>query len=153
MWWWLQPADGDLTALSNLTGTNTIYYRSGVDTWSPVTMGSNMTFSNGALTSGIPSGATNTVLLTDGSGNTRYDYNITNPGAHTMSNGGLVVQGSVVSAPVAVAALPAAGNTGARGFVTDSTATLAAGMGNIVAGGGSNHVPVYDDGTHWRIGG
>lgn len=44
-----QPLDGDLTALSNLGGTDTIYYRSGGDTWSPVTIGSNLTFSGGIL--------------------------------------------------------------------------------------------------------
>jgi len=51
--------------------------------------------------------------------------------------------------PKTVATLPAAGNTGAREFVTDANATTFA---SIVAGGGSNGVPVYDDGTHWRIG-
>jgi hypothetical protein len=44
-----QPLDADLTAISALTGTNTIYYRSAVDTWSPVVMGTNMSFSGGVL--------------------------------------------------------------------------------------------------------
>ena len=44
-----QPLDGDLTALSALTGTNTIYYRSATDIWSPVAF-SGMTFSGGVLT-------------------------------------------------------------------------------------------------------
>lgn len=50
-----------------------------------------------------------------------------------------------------VATLPAAGTvgTGARSFVTDANATTFA---SIVAGGGSNQVPVYCDGTNWRIG-
>lgn len=48
-----------------------------------------------------------------------------------------------------VATLPAAGNAGAREFVTDATVTTFA---SIVAGGGANGVPVYDDGTNWRIG-
>jgi hypothetical protein len=48
-----------------------------------------------------------------------------------------------------VGTLPAAGNKGARLFVTDATATTFAA---IVAGGGTNNVPVYDDGTNWRIG-
>lgn len=48
-----------------------------------------------------------------------------------------------------VAALPAAGTAGRRAFVTDANATTFA---SIVAGGGSNGVPVYDDGTNWRIG-
>jgi hypothetical protein len=46
-----QPLDGDLTAIAALTGTNSIYFRSGTDTWSPVTMGGNMTFSGGVLNS------------------------------------------------------------------------------------------------------
>jgi hypothetical protein len=53
-----------------------------------------------------------------------------------------------------VAELPTAASAGAgvRGFVTDSNATLAAGHGNTVAGAGANKVPVYSDGTAWRIG-
>jgi hypothetical protein len=43
--------DPDLTALAQLTGTNTIYYRSGVSAWSPVTMGANMSFAGGVLNS------------------------------------------------------------------------------------------------------
>ena len=45
----VQAWDADLDALGALTGTNTIYYRSGTSAWSPVTMGSNMTFSGGVL--------------------------------------------------------------------------------------------------------
>lgn len=50
-----------------------------------------------------------------------------------------------------VASLPAAvaGLTGARAFVTDATATTFA---SVAAGGGSNKVPVYCDGSNWRIG-
>jgi len=51
-----------------------------------------------------------------------------------------------------VATLPAAGNKGAKLFVTDANATLTAGIGAIVAGAGTNNVPVVDDGTNWRIG-
>ncbi|QDP48402.1 MAG: hypothetical protein Tp118SUR00d2C21406231_18 [Prokaryotic dsDNA virus sp.] len=53
--------------------------------------------------------------------------------------------------PVAVASLPAAGTAGqgARHFVTNATATTFA---SVVAGGGANAVPVYSDGTNWRIG-
>lgn len=53
--------------------------------------------------------------------------------------------------PVAFANLPAAATAGAgaRAFVTDSnTATFAA----TVAGGGANQVPVYSDGTNWKVG-
>lgn len=50
-----------------------------------------------------------------------------------------------------VATLPAAATAGAgaRAFVTDANATTFA---SIVAGGGANGVPVYSDGTNWRIG-
>lgn len=47
-----------------------------------------------------------------------------------------------------VASLPA-GTAGQTSFVTDATATTFA---SIVAGGGANGVPVYSDGTNWRIG-
>jgi hypothetical protein len=55
---------------------------------------------------------------------------------------------------VAVAALVSAATAGlgARAFVTDATSTLTAGIGATVAGGGSNKVPVYSDGTNWIIG-
>lgn len=58
---------------------------------------------------------------------------------------GLLGAGSVLT----VATLPAAGTAGRRAFVTNANATTFA---SIVAGGGSNGVPVYDDGTNWRIG-
>lgn len=41
---------------------------------------------------------------------------------------------------------------GMKAFVSDSNATLASGHGNTVAGGGANFVPVYYDGSDWRIG-
>lgn len=44
-----QPLDADLTSLAAAAGTNTIYYRSAPDTWSPVTIGANITFSGGTL--------------------------------------------------------------------------------------------------------
>lgn len=47
-----------------------------------------------------------------------------------------------------VSQLPAA-IAGVRGFVTDANATTFA---SVVAGGGSDAVPVYHDGTTWRIG-
>jgi hypothetical protein len=46
-----QPLDGDLTALAALTGTNTIYYRSGTDAWAAVNVGTGLQFSGGTLQS------------------------------------------------------------------------------------------------------
>jgi hypothetical protein len=56
-----------------------------------------------------------------------------------------------VSPPSLVSGLPtpAAAGAGARGYVSDATATT---FNSIVAGGGSNFVPVFSDGTNWRIG-
>lgn len=54
---------------------------------------------------------------------------------------------------VTVAALPAAaGNQGGKMMVSDSNAAMTAGIGAVVAAGGANIVPVYSDGTNWRIG-
>lgn len=44
-----QALDADLTAIAALSGTNTIYYRSGANTWSAVTIGSNCTFTGGVF--------------------------------------------------------------------------------------------------------
>jgi len=50
-----------------------------------------------------------------------------------------------------VSGLPSASTAGvgARAFVTDATATTFA---STVSGGGANKVPVYSDGTNWKIG-
>ena len=58
---------------------------------------------------------------------------------------------SMRQATLTVAGLASATTAGAgsRSFVTDATATTFA---SIVAGGGANNVPVYSDGTNWRIG-
>jgi len=39
-----------------------------------------------------------------------------------------------------------------RMAVNNSNAALTAGIGAVVAGGGSNTVPVFCDGANWRIG-
>jgi hypothetical protein len=52
-----QPLDADLTALAALTGTNTIYFRSAANVWSPVVVSTGLAFSGGNLTSTVTSGA------------------------------------------------------------------------------------------------
>jgi microcystin-dependent protein len=47
-----QVFDPDLTALSGVTATNAIIYRSAPDTWAPVTIGTGLTFSGGTLSAG-----------------------------------------------------------------------------------------------------
>jgi hypothetical protein len=53
--------------------------------------------------------------------------------------------------PVTVANLPSAvtSGIGARAFVTDSSVST---FGTTVAAGGSTKVPVYSDGTNWKVG-
>jgi hypothetical protein len=75
-----QPLDGDLSALAALTGTNTIYYRSALSTWSAVTIGSGLSFSGGALTAsggGGSPGGSNTQLQFNDSGSFGGDADLT----------------------------------------------------------------------------
>jgi len=53
--------------------------------------------------------------------------------------------------PVTVANLPSAATAGvgARAVVTNSSVST---FGTTVAGGGSTKVPVYSDGTNWKVG-
>jgi len=51
-----QPIDADLTAISALTGTNTIYYTSAANTWSPVNVSTGLAFSGGNLTCTLAGG-------------------------------------------------------------------------------------------------
>lgn len=59
---------------------------------------------------------------------------------------------SVTTTPDTVANLPAAPTVGMRAFVNDSTVAAAGNFGAIVAGGSTINVPVFYDGTQWRIG-
>ncbi len=60
-----QPRDEDLTALAALSGTNTLYYRSGAGTWTAVTIGANLTFSGGTLSATGGSGSSPTTTRGD----------------------------------------------------------------------------------------
>jgi hypothetical protein len=53
--------------------------------------------------------------------------------------------------PMLVADLPSASTVGvgSRAFVTNSSVST---FGTTVAGGGSIKVPVYSDGTNWKVG-
>jgi hypothetical protein len=63
----------------------------------------------------------------------------------------LDVNGPVRTRPVLVAALPlaSAAGAGARAFVTDATSLV---FNAVAVGGSTNAVPVFSDGTDWRIG-
>jgi hypothetical protein len=67
---------------------------------------------------------------------------------------GILVTGVVQSAvyPFSTLSGIASPAAGMRAFVNDSNQSLSAHHGAIVAGGGAHFVPVYHDGTNWRIG-
>jgi hypothetical protein len=75
----------------------------------------------------------------------------TGAGAFTGPTGprGLTGPPGTLGGPTTVAGLPIASVAGSRNFVTDATATT---FNSVVAGGGSNNVPVFFDGASWRIG-
>jgi hypothetical protein len=85
-------------------------------------------------------------------------YNRSNPPPQRLSvNGNIASTGSVtttdvITTPVTVSGLPTcnSGAQGAHAFVTDANATT---FNTTVAGGGSNKLPVFCDGTNWKIGG
>ena len=69
---------------------------------------------------------------------------------YVQVNFGAVTCMSVQTTPVTYAQLPAAvGNAGARAFITDGSTTT---FNATVAGGGANKVPIFSDGTVWKVG-
>jgi len=125
-------AIGDNVLASPSAGTNSIYIGANTDT-DPVKSGAGAPIEQIVIGSG-----------TLGNGN----YTTTIGTANTVST---KLFGKLVITTYTVATLPT-GSVGSKSFVTDATQTMTAGIGAIVAGGGANKVPVYHDGTNWRIG-
>lgn len=75
---------------------------------------------------------------------------VTTLSEYLQVNFGAVTCASVQTTPIAYAQLPnPVGIAGTRAFITDgSTATFNA----TVAGGGANKVPIFSDGTNWKVG-
>jgi hypothetical protein len=96
------------------------------------------------------SGGDNVVLYVPNQGDSRR-ASITTLIAFIEENFGGVVCQTVKTTPVTYANLPAAtsAGAGARAFITDGSTTT---FGATVAGGGANKVPVYSDGTNWKVG-
>ena len=110
-----------------------------------ITTGGNCTFI-GDTADGIAA-ADNQTAIGAGATTTKADQVVIGNASVTET----VLRGYVKSTTYAVAGLVAAATAGAgaRAFVTDASATTFA---SVVAGGGANGVPVYSDGTNWRIG-
>lgn len=71
-----------------------------------------------------------------------------------ITSNNLIANMLVKSVAISFASLPTAANAGAgtRAFISDGNLAASTNFGAAVAGGGSNNVPVYSDGTAWRIG-
>lgn len=93
----------------------------------------------------IKSGAGSDAVVDTGSATTSIKLAINGTTAFTIKAG---CSQSLVTTVAALPAAATAGN-GARAFVSDANATT---FQSIVAGGGANNVPVFSDGTNWRIG-
>lgn len=82
--------------------------------------------------------------------------NVASVGAgRNLTMSGVVTGLDLRATPVAVGSLPTcnAGAEGTSASVNDSNAvSFTLGIGAIVANGGTTHVPVWCDGTNWRIG-
>lgn len=99
--------------------------------------------------------------------------NVSNAAIESANIGTLAATGIDVTGPIAVSSItvqgvpvypsigsqiatslpPANQNAGRRLAVSDSTlVAVAANFGSVVSGGGNNFVPVYSDGSNWRIG-
>jgi len=102
-----------------------------------VTGSGTVTTQIGVLVKSLTRGGTNKAVVTEGT--TPSDF------------GGLVKIGSGLTTLSGLGSAATAGAS-ARGFITDSNAAASGNFGAVAAGGGSNKVPVYSDGTDWRIG-
>ena len=137
-----------------LSAATTVNYNTGVGYRAlnaTVTGAGNTAVGSDALL--LTTGANNTAVgyaagnsLTTGSNNTVIGYDADVSSA-TVSNEITLGNSSITS--LRVPGLTLTAGAGARAVVTDANATT---FHAIVAGGGANVVPVFSDGTNWRIG-
>jgi hypothetical protein len=87
---------------------------------------------------------------TAGTVTTAAQPNITSTGTLTT----LIVTGAVKTSSTTFSGLGSASTAGAgaRSFITDANLVVTGNFGATIAGSGGNSVPVYSDGTNWKIG-
>lgn len=112
----------DLAALEALAGTNTIYYRSGSDTWTNVTIGSNLSFSGGTLDTLVALNVTDSGVYTptltnttNVSSSTAFQCQYERVGKTVTVSGRLTVTFTTTGSAVILGiSLPIASNFGAK---------------------------------------
>jgi len=154
-------------ALGQSTATQTVNIANGAvssgntKTVSLATGGVANSVSAVTIFSGVAGNSTLTIGASTGNTTVSYTANSTVAIANTsgtalsvtgnITGGNILTGGILRTTAIVVASLPTAAGAaaGARSFVTDATAAT---FGTIVAGGGANAVPVWSDGTNWKIG-
>jgi len=114
-----------------------------------------------ALAAAMATNSTLTIIV-NASGSTTYaSPNVVYANGQVVSGGAIAASSTTVylvatppmvaGGAFTVATLPAAATAGvgARSFVTDANAST---FNTVAAGSGTNKVPVFSDGTAWRIG-
>lgn len=162
---WTLALANDLAALEALSGTDTIYYRSGVSTWTAVTIGSNLTFSGGTLSAtggGGGSGTVTSVSVVTANGVSGSVATATTTPAITLTLGAITPTTIVASSTIAGSNLSGtntgdltlagtpdyitlAGQVLTRGLIdltTDITGNLP--IANLASGSGAS------SSTYWR---
>ncbi len=136
------PASGVLTSCTGL----------------PIATGVSGLAANVATFLATPSSANLIAAVTDETGTGALVFantpTLVTPALGVATATSVVAASFLKTTAVAVGALPAAATAGAgaRSTVSDANAALTAGIGTVVAAGGANVVPVFSDGTNWRIG-
>lgn len=110
-------------------------------------------FMTGCTNAVFSNSTASSVVVVNNVSTAGYALNAANyaSGNFNLTNGSVVGQKMPLSLGVfTVSTLPSSSVTqGSQAYVTDANATT---FNSIVAGGGSNKVPVTYDGTNWRIG-
>ena len=144
-----QPNITSLGTLTNLSVTGNINMGNGVPGVGNINMTASNLFARYGTFGGANTGLVVTNVMQAGGANIA---NIYNPNGNILSNrttSQLFLSGNAIGT-FTFASLPtASGNTTARSAITDANTTT---FNAIVGGGGTNVMPVFSDGTNWRIG-